>query len=60
MNVVIIRENYRISTKLRLVDNNKVTNYNGFIAAVTQKICDVCENHAAADEIFHSEQHQLR
>lgn len=37
MNVVIIRENYRISTKLRLVDNNKVTNYNGFIAAVTQK-----------------------
>lgn len=37
VNVVIIRENCRISTKLRLVDNNKVTNYNGFIAAVTQK-----------------------
>lgn len=46
-NVTTIRENYRISTKLRLVDNHKITNYNGFVAAVARKIRDLCENHAA-------------
>jgi hypothetical protein len=52
VNVAFIRENHHTSTKLRWVDNNKVTNYNGFAAAAARKISDVCENHAVTAEIF--------
>jgi len=53
-------ENCHKSTKLRLVGNNEVTNYNGFIAAVARKICDVCENRARHTPDYYGEEHQLR
>ena len=55
VNLLFIRENYRASTKLRVVDNSKITNYNGFFAAVAQKIGDVCENHDVTAKNNHSE-----
>jgi hypothetical protein len=58
--VVITRENCRTSTKLMMVDNTKVTNYNRFLPLQPrEKFCDVCEKMLSLQKI-HSEQHQLR